>query len=133
MLYLDASALVKRYVDEDGTSALIQAMEEDGQWIASRIGYVETARAIGLLGGDRVLERFRTEWASFNVIELSTSVAERAAELAITTKLRTLDAIHLAAALALPGRDMKFATWDARLHGAAKNHGLTLLPDSLAT
>jgi predicted nucleic acid-binding protein len=45
--------------------------------------------------------------------------------------LRTLDAIHLAAALSVPGESPLFATWDTRLHRAAREHGLRTLPVAL--
>jgi hypothetical protein len=45
--------------------------------------------------------------------------------------LRTLDSLHLASALALPRASLTFATWDARLHRAARAHGLATLPATL--
>jgi predicted nucleic acid-binding protein len=46
--------------------------------------------------------------------------------------LRSLDALHLAAALTLATSELTFATWDARLHRAAREHGLRTLPAKLA-
>ena len=43
-LYLDASALVKRYVDEDGSDAVVDAMNGEDTWTMCRIGFVETIR-----------------------------------------------------------------------------------------
>jgi len=45
--------------------------------------------------------------------------------------LRALDALHLASALSLDAEDVIFATWDARLHRAAREHGLRTLPAAL--
>jgi predicted nucleic acid-binding protein len=45
--------------------------------------------------------------------------------------LRSLDALHLAAALLLPRDDLLLATWDRRLHAAARAEGLELVPDEL--
>ncbi len=59
-------------------------------------------------------------------------LTERAAELAISSGLRSLDALHLAAALTFPRDELTFATWDARLHRAAREHGLRTLPAALA-
>jgi uncharacterized protein len=44
---------------------------------------------------------------------------------------RSLDALHLAAALVLPEEDLVFAVWDRRLHAAARAEGLQTLPDTL--
>lgn len=131
MLYLDASALVKRYIEEDGTELVLDAMEEDADWAICRIGYVETARAIGLAGGRRAVRAFQADWESFNVVEVDRELAERAAELALSAELRSLDAIHLAASLVLPSSRLTLATWDIRLHRAARDHDLGTLPESL--
>jgi uncharacterized protein len=131
-LYLDASALVKRYVDEEGSDQVEAAMGEARQWATCRAGYVETVRAVGWSGDEAAVDLFRAEWPAFSVVEVDLSVAEDAAELATATGLRALDAIHLAAALALLGDEVTFATWDKRLHRAARERGLTMLPESLA-
>src|SRR3982751_4532800 len=99
MLYLDASALVKRYVAEEGSETLIAAMAAAAGWAICRIGYVETARAVGLAAGQTAVRRLGADWPSFEVVEVDASLAEHAAELAFTEELRSLDALHLAAAL----------------------------------
>lgn len=132
-LYLDSSALVKRYIEEEGSHDVRAAMDEARRWETCRIGYVETTRALARYGDEAAFGRFQFEWPSFNVVELDLTVAEDAAELAPVTGLRTLDAIHLAAALVNADRDLTVATWDKRLHRAARDRGLTLLPESLAS
>ena len=108
-----------------------KAMDGARRWAVCRIGYVETARALGMREDKTAVDRFHVEWPSFSVVEVDLPVAEDAAGLAVATGLRALDAIHLSAALALPGREVTFATWDKRLHRAGRERGLTLLPDSL--
>ena len=130
-LYLDASALVKRYVAEEGSDLVIAAMQEADAWAICRIGYVEVARAICLAAGRRALNRLQREWPSFDVVEVDGELAERAAELALAGGLRSLDALHLAAALLLPTSGLTVATWDARLHRAARAKRLTTLPSEL--
>jgi len=131
MLYLDASALVKRYVGEDGSELVISAMEDARAWSMCRVGYVETVRAVGLAGGRKVAKRVEADWLSFDVIEVDQALTEHAAELALSTELRSLDVLHLASALVLPPGDLTVATWDTRLHRAARNHGLATLPAAL--
>jgi uncharacterized protein len=130
-LYLDASALVKRYVAEPGSEIVRSAMAEADAWFMCRIGFVETFRATGLAAGERVADRFRQEWPAFGSIEVDAALAEDAADLAVASGLRTLDALHLAAALILPSDDLVFAAWDERLRLAAGARGLRLMPDSL--
>lgn len=132
MLYLDASALVKRYVEEEGSDLVLSAMEEARAWSMCRVGYVETVRAVTLAGGRKVVKRVEADWLSFNVIEVDRALAEHAAELALSTELRSLDALHLASALVLPAEELTVATWDSRLHRAARGQGLATLPAALA-
>jgi len=131
MLYLDASALVKRYVAEEGSEELIAAMRAAEDWAICRIGYVETARAIGLAAGKRALNRFHADWPSFEVVEVDASLAEHAAKLTLSEELRSLDALHLAAALLLPSDKLTLATWDSRLHQAAQRQGIGVFPAEL--
>jgi len=131
MLYLDASALVKRYVDEEDRDVILRAMEKARTWSICRIGYVETVRAVALAVGERVVKRVESEWPAFNVIEVDRDLAEHAARLSLSNELRALDALHLAAALALPAKDLTVATWDVRLHRAARDRGFATLPAAL--
>ncbi len=130
-LYLDSSALVKRYVAERGSEDVVRAMDVADAWSSCRITFVETVRAVGLRVGSGGIGRIEDEWRNVDVVELDRGVAERAAEVALSAGLRTLDAIHLAAALSVPGESPLFATWDTRLHRAAREHGLRTLPVAL--
>jgi uncharacterized protein len=128
MLYLDASALVKRYVEEGGSEEVLGAMDDADGWSMCRIGFVETVRAVARAGGAKAVKRIESDWLAFDVVEVDRGLAEHAARLAVATELRTLDALHLAAALILPGEDLTLATWDIRLHRAARDRDLNTLP-----
>jgi hypothetical protein len=65
------------------------------------------------------------------LIEVDQQLVENALDLALTHELRSLDALHLAAALVLPREDLVVAVWDGRLHAAAPREALAVLPDSL--
>jgi len=132
MLYLDASALVKRYVAEEESDALIARMGAADGWAICRVGYVETARAVNLAAGKPAVRRFEADWPSFEIVEVDASLAEHAAELASTEELRSLDALHLAAALLIDTGELTVATWDGRLHRAAQNQDLEVFPAELS-
>jgi uncharacterized protein len=127
-LYLDSSALVKRYVAEEGSDEVRVAMVAAERLTSCRLGFVETVRAVGLRAGYLGVKRVRDDWGGFAVIEIDRDVAERAAQVALSEGLRAGDALHLAAALAASAESLTFATWDARLHRAARTHGLRTLP-----
>ncbi len=104
--------------------------EADG-WFICRVGFVEVVRAVSLAAGGSAARSVRGEWPAFGVVEVDESLVERAAELATKRELRSLDALHLAAALVLPRSDLVVATWGARLHAAAREEGVALLPAEL--
>lgn len=131
MLHLDASALVKRYVAEEGSGPLIAEMHSAEGWAICRVGYVETARAIRLATGNAGVKWFLADWPSFDVIEVDASLTEQAVGLTSTEDLRSLDALHLAAALLIASEKLTLATWDVRLHRAARRRGLAVFPAEL--
>jgi hypothetical protein len=106
-------------------------MADAEEWYVCRVGFVETVRAVGLSAGRAAARAVREEWPTFGVIEVDQRLVEDAAELAIERTLRSLDALHLAAALLLPRDDLLFLTWDQRLHAAAGAEGLKLMPGAL--
>jgi predicted nucleic acid-binding protein len=122
---------VKRYVAERGSELVRETMQAAEGWYICRAGFVETVRAVGLVAGRRVTRVVREEWPSFGLVEVDQPLVEHAAALCLDRDLRSLDALHLAAALVLPGDDLTFATWDRRLHAAAGVEGLGLLPEHL--
>lgn len=69
--------------------------------------------------------------ARVEVIEVDQLLVEDAAKLAIGRKLRSLDALHLAAARLIARDDLALATWDRRLHSAGSAEGLQLIPEAL--
>jgi predicted nucleic acid-binding protein len=106
-------------------------MAEAGGWYICRAGFVETVRAVGLAAGARATRVVKDEWPAFGVVEIDQSLVEHAAALALDRDLRSLDSLHLAAALVLPAEDLVLATWARRLHTAAGAEGLELIPDTL--
>jgi predicted nucleic acid-binding protein len=106
-------------------------MDRADGWFICRAGFVETVRAVGLSAGTAAAKTVHEEWPTFSVVEVNQRLVEEAAELAINRELRSLDALHLAAALMLPHDDLLFTTWDRRLHTAAGAEGLALIPETL--
>jgi uncharacterized protein len=122
--YVDASAIVKLVVAEAESAALHRWFVEADELATSRIGVIETIRAARRVEHDEA-QRERV-LAMLAVVELDSSIARVAAAIAPGT-LRTLDAIHLATALALlPDLDA-FVTYDDRLADAARAIGLPVI------
>jgi predicted nucleic acid-binding protein len=123
--------LVKRYVQEPHSDLVREAMERAKGWYMCRAGFVETVRAVGIAAGFAATSAVKQEWPAFGVVEVDQALVEHAAALALARDLRSLDSLHLAAALVLPSDDLTFVTWDRGLHTAAGAEGLQVLPEAL--
>lgn len=123
---------MKRYVEEDGSDLVRDTMRAADRWFTCRVTFVEAVRAVGMVGGERGARVVRDEWPVFEVVEVDQRLAESAGRLALDHGLRSLDALHLAAAQVLERADLVLATWDRRLHAAALAEALDVLPDALA-
>jgi predicted nucleic acid-binding protein len=122
--YLDASAMVKLIVEEPDSPAMYRWYIEHAKFVTSRIGMIETRRAANRRNhAPAYLTSFLR---SISVLELDHDVAERAAS-AAPVGLRTLDAIHLATALAIGSELDAFVTYDDRLAEAARAIGLPVV------
>jgi predicted nucleic acid-binding protein len=119
-------------VAEPGSDLVREAMARADSWFICRVGYVETVRAIGLAAGESATRAATREWPAFAIVEVDQPLVEHAAALALDHDLRSLDSIHLAAALVLPRDDLRFVTWDRRLHRAVQAEGLEPTPLSLS-
>ncbi len=127
--YLDTSALVKLVVAEPETEALrtwLAAAERDP--VACDLARAELMRAVRRAAPERV-GRAREVLDSLTLIEVATSTFEGAGRLD-PALLRTLDAVHLAAALDL-GDDLDgIVTYDDRLAAAAQALGIPIIRPS---
>lgn len=130
-LYVDTSALLKRYIDEDESAACERLLVADPSWVTARHTWVEVLRNLGrLLQGPeraRVRNVFRADWSRMLVVELDATTCDRAGDLAETLYVRTLDALHLAAAERAGAGTLPFLTYDVRQAQAARSLGWTVL------
>ncbi len=127
--YLDTSALVKLVVAEAETAALRAWLQEtDRTPVSCDLARTELMRAVRRAAPDRVIQA-RAVLDSITLIQLATATFEEAGRLD-PALLRTLDAVHLAAALEL-GDDMEsIVTYDERLAEAAQNNGIPVTAPS---
>ncbi|MCB8982379.1 MAG: type II toxin-antitoxin system VapC family toxin [Ardenticatenaceae bacterium] len=140
ILYLDTSALVKRYVVERGTTAvttLIAQAEVVGTAVITRAetvaAFAKAVRVGALLPDEahQVVQIFRTDWPFLVRLQTGESLIARADALAWELGLRGYDAVHLAAALIWQeemGKPVTLATFDRQLWEAARQSGLNPFP-----
>jgi predicted nucleic acid-binding protein len=125
-LFLDTSALVKRYRAEEATDVVIAAMDRDHRWVVSGVVAAEARIAFCAAWSgsvpESVLDRLTADLDRCLVVPVDHECLARAAEIGCASGLRTLDAIHLAAADRLP-RPVTFLTFDQRQQDAAQAMG----------
>jgi len=126
LLYLDSSALVKLVIEEEESEALAKHLEAWPQRVTSAVGGVEVARAARRAGGTAALERAREVLANVALIQLDTPLIAAAGSLG-PARLSSLDAIHLATALALADDLGGFAVYDFALAAAARAAGASVV------
>jgi uncharacterized protein len=124
LAYLDASALVKLIVDEPESASLNRWYVEAERLVTSRVGVVETIRATGRRAFDS--EHRDRILSDVEVLDLTADIAASAGHVG-PALLRSLDAIHLASALALVPELDAFVTYDDRLAEAARSLGLPVV------
>ena len=131
-LYVDSSALLKRYVDEPDSDVAGEILRSDASLLTARHTIVEVRRNLVRLLDERdaaaARSAFIQDLTAFGIVELDAFTCEAAATISELTGARTLDALHLAAAQRLGGASIAFVTFDLRQAQAARTLGLTVLP-----
>lgn len=138
ILYCDTSALIKRYVEEEGTDTV------DGLWSLSAgvatsvVAFAETAAAFSRKHREGVLtekeyastlKMFKDDFDSFILIPVTTSLNTTIERLVKQYPLRGFDAIHLSSALLFKDSGsipVHFACFDRPLNEAALREGLSI-------
>jgi uncharacterized protein len=130
-IYVDSSALLKRYVDEPDSDAADSLLRSDPSLLTARHTIVEVRRNLARLLGERDASAARSAFLDdvgvLSIVELDEATCEAAAGIAEMTAVRTLDALHLAAAQRAGGPGLPFLTFDVRQAQAARSLGLTVL------
>jgi uncharacterized protein len=130
-LYVDSSALLKRYVDEPDSEEADTLLRSDPSLLTGRHTIVEVRRNLARLldDADATAARaaFHQDLRAFAIVELDDVTCEVAAGIAEMTGVRTLDALHLAAARRVGGSAVPLLTFDLRQAQAARSLGLTVV------
>jgi len=143
IIYLDTSALLKRYIQEAGAEQVRQLLEEADQVATGMIARVEFASAVARLArshaiteeeGERVWDDFSKDWEIITRLHVTAQGIERAADLARRYALRGYDAVHLASALLWQEKlnlPVTLATFDRELWLAGQKSGMEVWPTRL--
>jgi predicted nucleic acid-binding protein len=124
MVYLDSSALVKLVVVEAESTALRRFLRREPMRASCALARVEVVRAVRPHGA-AAMSRARQLLRRLDLIQLDDELLDTAAFLD-GGLLRSLDAIHLAAALTLGEELTAVVTYDDRMMTAAGLFGLVV-------
>ncbi len=134
-LAIDTSALVRRYVRTAGHGLVTEAMAEvadaGGAWCASALARAEALQAVHKIAvtpgqHDALWAALRADWELFHVVPVDDRCLARAVEIGAAFRVRSTDAIHLAAADRLPG-PVRYLTFDRRQIPAAAGLGFEVI------
>jgi uncharacterized protein len=119
-LYVDSSALVKLVQVERESAALRRYLRRHRLLVRATcaLARVEVVRAVAP-GGAQAVALARRQLARFHQMDLDRELLDRAAGLPTAHLLRSLDAVHLAAAQTLPAL-RALVTYDTRMQAAAQ-------------
>ncbi len=143
ILYLDTSALLKKYYKEPGSTEVISRWKEATGIVTSSVAYAETMasfyrkkREVNIRGKllGKILNSFQRDWTSFIRVEVTDDLNESIDKIVARYPLRGFDSIHLASALIIHQRvpeQFLFACFDRNLIQAAQVEGLETLPTNL--
>jgi len=140
ILYLDTSALVKRYFLERESEELLSKWGQAEVIVTSSVAYAETVASFFCKKRESALEEeviqqvvdaFLLDWISFFRVEVNDELNEIVLRVVESYPLRGFDAIHLASAVltrrSLPD-DFLFACFDRRLAQGAREEGFVTFP-----
>lgn len=139
--FLDTSALVKRFYEEEGTEVVDELVEDgDSNIVSTSLSVIETVSALkrkcnaGEISEEDmyglIAAFFKEALGSYLIFPMEEVAFEQAFGLILEDDLRRLDSIQLSAALSLEFRQLCFVCADQDLVGAASGRGLeTINPE----
>ena len=141
ILYLDTSALIKKYFSEPGSDEVVSRWRESTGIATFSVAYAEAVASInrkyretgfgkGRLGN--ILGAFSRDWNSFIRVDVTDDLNGWIDKIISAHHLRGFDAIHLSSALIIHEtvpEEFVFICYDKKLRQAAHREGLETLPD----
>ena len=143
ILYIDTSALVKRYIREAGSTDVVAWMREADligvnvitrAEVGATFSRLHRARIVDSATAEQLLKEFRAHWPNYLRLQINEALIAAAEGLAWGYGLRGYDAVHLASASIWQesmGEVVTMLTYDRQLWEAADRVGLQVLPQQL--
>jgi hypothetical protein len=135
-LFIDTSALIKRYISEDGSEQVDNLMDSAIEIIVSPVTKIECISTIKRLLTEKLItsKEFNDikndilyDFQYFNVIRMNDRVENTAIKLIEKYQLKTLDAIQLSSCCITYPEYLNFVACDNKLINAANREKLTII------
>lgn len=136
IVYADSSSLIKLYLSESGSPAVVDLVSRAAAVATSALAYSEVRSTFARRRRERTMtpaqftaarEQFESDWATLIVLPCDEALARQAGALAEKHSLRGADAVHLASFERLLAStdhdDVEFSCADERLNQAARKLG----------
>ena len=136
--FLDTSALVKLYHEEESSFEVEKAISMVGEIYLSGIAELEFSSTIwkkvrtnelDKTGASTVIEAFEDDFSKYSWVEIDSESIQSSKNLLMKygqKGLRTLDSIQLSSAVSLRNTNCQFITFDLRLRNFFHEEGLSI-------
>lgn len=135
ILYFDTSALLKKYISENGSNIVDNLLMSSSEVYISILGQIESISAFRRLLIEKEIENIDYEMLKrelnydfqfFSIINMTENIISSSIEMIDKYQLKTLDSIHLGSAISIKNEIDYFVSCDTELLKAAKNEGLKI-------
>lgn len=138
ILYCDSSALVKKYIKEDGSQKVCDLILKAEFVVVSMVGYAEIFSAVYRKRHAReispnlflnIQKAFEEDWQAFVKVHVNTEVNQLVKKLLSHFPLRGFDAIHIASAIFIQHelkQNIHFLSFDVKQNEAAEMQKLKI-------
>jgi predicted nucleic acid-binding protein len=139
IIYLDTSALVKLFLDEQHSDAVRQWADDSAKVMVSQLSWTETCAALALKKRtgqisaaqvDATLAALHQDWPRYQRLATDAALFSEAGALALRLNLRAYDSVQLASArrvFAVTGAALTFCSFDRKLNSAAQALGMPVI------
>jgi len=135
-IYFDTSALIKKYIEENGSQNVDKLFLSADQVLVSAISEIESMSTLKRLlvekeisdnDFDLIKNEIKTDFSFFSIIGLDSDIIETSIEIIGKYQLKSLDSIQLGSALCNKDQIEYFISCDTKLLKAAQKEGFKII------
>lgn len=135
ILYFDTSALLKKYISENGSEIVDNLFMTSSEIIISKIGQIESISAFRRLLIEKEIEQkdyemlkreLNYDFQFFSVLNMTEGIISSSIEMIDKYQLKTLDSIHLGSVVSVKNQIDCFVCCDYKLRNAAQKEGIKI-------